>query len=96
MIIGIQEYLIPEELTIMSKTDLHGTITDGTDYFEMVNGFSRNELIGSPHNLVRDPDFPSAVFKELWRTLIAGLQWRQVIKSNSSKPVTITGENHAH
>lgn len=76
-----QEYPIPTELTLISKTDLYGTITECNDSFEIVSGFSRNELLGSPHNIVRHPDVPSAVFKDLWNTLKAGLPWSQVVKN---------------
>lgn len=76
-----EEYVIPEGMTLVSKTDLNGTITDCNDAFELSSGFTRDELIGQPHNMVRHPDVPEAVFKDMWDTLKAGFPWTQVVKN---------------
>lgn len=75
------EYIIPEGSTLVSKTDLNGTITYCNEAFELASGFSRDELMGEPHNLVRHPDIPEAVFKDLWDTLALGAPWSQIVKN---------------
>lgn len=76
-----EEYLIPPNLTLVSKTDLKGTILDCNDSFQIASGYTRDELIGSPHNIVRHPDVPSAVFKDMWKTLQSGMPWVQIVKN---------------
>jgi len=76
-----EEYLIPEGLTLVSKTDLIGNIVECNDSFEAVSGYSRDQLIGQPHNLVRHPDVPEAVFADLWNSLKKGQTWSQVVKN---------------
>lgn len=61
--------LIVDKTTIVSKTDLNGIITYANDMFCQISGYEKDELIGSPHNIVRDPSIPKNVFKELWYTI---------------------------
>ncbi|NWF66544.1 MAG: PAS domain-containing protein [Campylobacterales bacterium] len=51
---------------IVSKTDTKGVITYGNQIFINMSGYSEHELLGSPHNILRHPDMPKAVFKLLW------------------------------
>lgn len=60
------------EQIIVSKTDLQGRITYANDVFVQVSGYTEEELLGQPHSLIRHPDMPRAVFKELWDTVSAG------------------------
>ncbi|UQB42641.1 PAS domain S-box protein [Thiomicrospira microaerophila] len=76
-----QEHLLSPNLTLVSKTDLKGTIIDCNDAFEAASGFSRKELLGQPHNLVRHPDVPQAVFADMWADLQQGIPWTQYIKN---------------
>lgn len=57
---------------IVSKTDLRGVITYANDVFARVSGYSRRELLGQPHNLIRHPAMPRCVFRVLWETLQDG------------------------
>ncbi len=66
---------------LVSKTDLKGIITYVNDAFVEISGFSREELIGKSHNMVRHPDMPPQAFKWLWDTLSAGLPWRGIVKN---------------
>lgn len=75
------EYKIPEGVTLVSKTDLVGNIIECNEAFQLVSGYSRAELIGQPHNLVRHPDIPEAVFADLWKALKKGHTWSQVVKN---------------
>ena len=54
---------------IVSKTDKKGVITYVNDEFCKISGYSRDELIGKSHNIIRHPDTEMAIFKELWHTI---------------------------
>jgi PAS domain S-box-containing protein len=61
-----QELFMPQNKHIVSKTDLSGRITYGNSLFIEMSGYLEQELLGAPHNILRHPDMPSAVFKLLW------------------------------
>ncbi|WP_263832199.1 EAL domain-containing protein [Sulfurospirillum oryzae] len=70
-----------DENTIVSKTDTKGIITYANDQFIAISGYSRNELLGQPHNIVRHPDNPASLFKEMWEILKSGKPWKGIIKN---------------
>jgi PAS domain S-box-containing protein len=61
----------PDEL-IVSKTDLRGVITYANDVFLRISRYELDEVLGRPHNLIRHPEMPRAVFALLWQTLAEG------------------------
>lgn len=71
----------PQGQYLVSKTDLKGIITYANDAFVQISGFSREELIGKNHNVVRHPDMPPAAFEDLWRTVKAGYPWQGLVKN---------------
>ena len=71
----------PAEQALISTTDLQSHITDANDHFCAIAGFSREELVGQPHNLVRHPDMPTEAFADMWRTLKAGRSWMGLVKN---------------
>jgi PAS domain S-box len=73
----------PHGQYLVSKTDLKGSITYANDAFVDLSGFTRNELIGKSHNLVRHPDMPPQAFDDLWRTVKKGLPWRGIVKNRA-------------
>src|SRR5471030_2918682 len=75
------EFLLDEGKPIVAKTDLHGNIVYVNPYFVEVSGYSEQELLGAPHNIVRHPDMPSAAFADLWATLQSGLPWSGLLKN---------------
>jgi len=75
------EHLLDPQKLIVSKTDLKGVITYVNPSFREISGFSREESIGQPHNIVRHPDMPVAAFADLWRTIKAGRTWRGLVKN---------------
>ena len=68
---------------LVSATDTRGVIRMVNRDFVRVSGFTEAELVGQPHNLVRHPDMPPAVFADLWRTLAAGRPWEGFIKNRA-------------
>ena len=72
-----------DQVAIVSKTDLKGVITEVNDFFCEVSGYSREELIGKNHNIVRHPDMSSSVYAELWETIIQGHVWKGTIKNKA-------------
>ena len=66
---------------LVSKTDIHGIITYTNDQFCKVSGYSREELIGHPHNIVRHPNMPKEVFKDLWQTIQSKKIWQGIIQN---------------
>lgn len=67
--------------TILSESDLYGTITYVNDKLCEVSQYSREELIGQPHSIFRHPDMPKELFKKLWNALKAGKTFRAVVKN---------------
>ncbi|WP_300727901.1 PAS domain-containing methyl-accepting chemotaxis protein [Pseudomonas sp.] len=76
-----RERTFPAQQRLISTTDAKGMITYCNDAFVEISGFSRDELIRAPHNLVRHPDVPPAVFEHMWSTLKKGLPWMGIVKN---------------
>ena len=76
-----REYAFPDQQRLISATDLKGQITYCNDIFAEVSGYSRGELIGAPHNLIRHPDVPASVFGHMWATLRDGKPWMGIVKN---------------
>lgn len=62
---GRERHFDPDEI-IVSKTDLKGRITYANQTFIEISEYSERELLGQPHNMIRHPEMPQAVFKLLW------------------------------
>ncbi|MBD9416644.1 methyl-accepting chemotaxis protein [Pseudomonas sp. PDM16] len=76
-----RERTFPDQQRLISTTDLKGQITYCNQAFIDISGFAREELMRAPHNLVRHPDVPPAVFDHMWRTLKTGRPWMGVVKN---------------
>ncbi|MDC0933878.1 PAS domain S-box protein, partial [Arcobacteraceae bacterium] len=72
-----------DESTILSKADKQGRITYVNEQFCKISQYSKEELIGKPHSILRNSNMPSSVFKELWKTLEEKKQWKGVIKNRA-------------
>ncbi|WP_028670669.1 methyl-accepting chemotaxis protein [Saccharospirillum impatiens] len=66
---------------LISSTDLKGRIKHCNDAFERVSGFTREELIGQPHNIIRHPDMPSEAYEVMWSHLKANQPWMGLVKN---------------
>ncbi|NPV23329.1 methyl-accepting chemotaxis protein [Bradyrhizobium aeschynomenes] len=75
------EYPVTDETLIVSRTDLKGKLTYFNDQFVDAAGFSPDELMGQPHNIIRHPDMPEAAFANLWDTLKQGRPWAGAVKN---------------
>ena len=76
-----RERSFPAEQHLISATDTRGVITYCNDEFAEISGFTREELVGSPHNLVRHTDMPPAVFGHMWDYLKSGRSWMGIVKN---------------
>ena len=76
-----EEVDFPSNEQLVSTTDLQGVITYANDHFCRVAGYSRAEMIGQHHNMVRHPDMPKAAFADLWGKLKQGKPWRGMVKN---------------
>ena len=75
------EHPVAANANILSTTDPSGRITYINEDFINISGFSREELVGENHHIVRHPDMPSAVFKQFWQTLQSGSSWMGIVKN---------------
>lgn len=70
-----------ESSNIISKTDIFGIITFVNDEFCKISGYSREELVGKNHNIVRHPDVPASTFKQLWQTILQKQTYKSTVKN---------------
>ncbi|MBN2894595.1 MAG: PAS domain-containing protein [Campylobacterales bacterium] len=78
-----QEFFFPNDRLLVSKTDTRGITTYANEAFIAIAGYSEEELIGKPHNLVRHPDMPKVIFKMLWGYLNAGSEINAYVKNRT-------------
>ena len=76
-----RELDLKDSISIVSKTDLKGTITYVNRDFLEASGYSEAELIGNNHNMVRHPDMPPEAFADLWDTVKLGKPWIGIVKN---------------
>ncbi|QKF65295.1 sensor histidine kinase [Campylobacter corcagiensis] len=68
---------------IVSKTDINGTITFVNDEFCNISKYTRDELLGQPHNIVRHPDVSPKVFENLWSTILSKKVYKGIVKNRA-------------
>jgi aerotaxis receptor len=76
-----QEYILRDNQSPISRTDTQGNITFVNADFCEASGFTEEELLGQPHNLVRHPDMPSEAYTDLWTYLKQGRSWTGLVKN---------------
>ncbi len=76
-----EEWMFPQGVFILSETDEHGIITYANDVFCEIAGYTLDELIGEPHNIVRHPDMPRIAFKGLWDDIQTKGFWTGIVKN---------------
>lgn len=75
-----KEYLF-EGSSIISQTDLQGVITFANRKFCEVSGYTKDELVGRQHSIIRHPSMPRIIFEELWNTISSGHSWNGLVKN---------------
>lgn len=70
-----------DKYIIISMTDKQGIITDVSSAFCDISGYTKDELIGRPHNVVRHVDMPKNAFKQMWQTILNGKIWSGEVKN---------------
>lgn len=97
------EHLLDLKKPIVTKTDLKGKITYANPAFVEISGFTLEELLGQPHNVVRHPDMPREAFLDLWNTVRQDVPWTGLVKNRTKdggfywveayvSPITQNGE----
>jgi PAS domain S-box-containing protein len=76
-----QEIVIIDNEVLVSVTDPKGIITDANDVFVKVSGYSKDELVGASHNVIRHPDMPKIMFKIVWDHIIDKENVMAVVKN---------------
>ncbi len=82
-----RETMFPEGVPLVSQTATDSRISFVNQAFASASGFSRDELLGKPHNLLRHPNMPAQAFANLWATVAEGRPWEGLLKNR-----TKTGE----
>ncbi|AXH64195.1 methyl-accepting chemotaxis protein [Providencia huaxiensis] len=75
------EYVLDENITLMTTSDLQGNIVHANDFFVQVSGYELDELLTRPHNIIRHPDMPKEAFADMWATLKKGEPWTGIVKN---------------
>ncbi len=82
---SLQEYIaIVDENIITSQTNEYGIITYASKAFCQISGYSKEQLVGQNHRIIRHPDMPDELFKNLWATISDGKTWSGEIKNKKS------------
>lgn len=81
----IDEEVIFDGGVMITETDTAGIITYANRKFRELTGYTKEELIGAPHNINRHPDMPKAAFKGMWETIKGGNYWEGFVKNLTSE-----------
>ena len=76
-----KEIKLKKEMMIVSETNKKGILTYVNNDFCKISGYSKDELIGKPHNIIRHYDMPKLAFKGLWNTVKKGHTWNGIVKN---------------
>ena len=74
--------------SIVSKTNLKGTITYVNQLFCEISGYTKEELLGRSHNIIRHPDVPKSAFKDMWDTIQSKKVWKGVVPNKAKDGTT--------
>lgn len=78
-----EEILLDKKTMIVSETDAKGIIIYANADFCKIAGYTKDELIGNPHKMVRHSDMPKAAFEDLWETVKRGDVWNGIVKNRT-------------
>ncbi len=77
------EYKLDNGIIIVSQTDEKGKIIYANEDFCKISKYTKDELIGKAHNIVRHPDMPKDAFADMWQTIKSGKVWTGIVKNRS-------------
>jgi len=77
----VDEEFLFQGRVIVSETDTKGIITYANRKFCEISGYTQEELIGQPHNIIRHPDMPKEAFEKMWSTIQSGQIWHGLVKN---------------
>jgi len=66
---------------LITRTNKNGIITFASNAYRQMTKYSKEELIGKPHSIVRHPCMPETIFKEMWDTILQGKKWKGIVKN---------------
>lgn len=82
----LKEYVnVVDKYVITSATDLNGTITYVSKAFSNISGYTKEEMVGKNHNILRHPDMKKELFEDLWKTIKSDGIWQGEIKNKTKK-----------
>ncbi len=76
-----KETPFPTGRLVISHTDINGIITQVNRFLTEISGYTEAEMLGQPHCMLRHPDMPAAIFKDLWETIQKGRIWEGGVKN---------------
>ena len=79
------EVTFPADVQLVSTTDLRSYVTYANTAFLSVSGYTLDELVGLPHNVIRHDDMPKTAFRDLWQKLKEGKAWRGIGQEQMQK-----------
>ena len=85
------ETVLDDYAFLVSETDEKGIIRFANDDFCKIAGYSLDEMMGKPHNMVRHPDMPKIAFKSLWETVKKGDIWTGYVKKRHQRGRILLG-----
>ena len=75
------DIIIEDDHVLISRTDTDGKIVYISPDFLRLTGYTEKEIFQEKHSILKHPDMPDVVFKDLWKTITAGKSWTGVIKN---------------
>jgi aerotaxis receptor len=81
LLVTDEEVPFPDGRLIVSRTDTKGIITHCNQAFVEMSAYSKEELTGAAHSILRHPDMPALAFKGLWDDVFAGKIWHGYVKN---------------
>ncbi|MBF0191336.1 MAG: response regulator [Magnetococcales bacterium] len=76
-----------DEHAIVSATDVKGNIIYANDKFVAISGYSRDELIGHNHRMIKSNAHAPDFYRELWTTIAQGRVWHGEVQNLSKQGV---------
>lgn len=70
-----------DDYIMLTTTDLDGFITYASKRFCKMSGYTKEELIGKNHNIVRHPDMPAELFQSMWKAIRENKNWKGKVKN---------------